>query len=157
MSIIFPYFMKHFHLCVSIWTGVLHTDVLIFISSVWLCANVFQTECIWHFVSVEKHISCRMILILHCPHKAHRLITIVFNWQGGCVVGAVAWSLFGTQVKWSHYIALVWQLITVFLLVITIPLQADSGDWKWSLVCTYGNAYMKVCNEEMILSAVIWE
>lgn len=34
----------------------------------------------------------------------------------------------GTRVKWSRYIVSVRQLITVFLLVITVSLQADSGD-----------------------------
>lgn len=60
----------------------------------------------------------------------YRLIAIVLNWWGGrvWVCGAVVWSLFGTQVKWSHYIVSVRQLITVFLLVITISLQPDSGD-----------------------------
>lgn len=84
------------------------------------------------------HKCYRTIFILRCTRKALRehlradchCIKLA-GWGGG---GYVVQSLFGTQVKWSHYIVSVRRLITVFLLVITTPLQAESGDWKWSPV-----------------------
>lgn len=123
---------------------------MILISSVVLSPNnkynlfqdrMYQTG-IWHLVSVEEYECYHMIITLHCPHKAlkeHLQADCHCIKLAGWVCGAVTRSLLGTQVKWSHYIVSARQLITVFLLVITIPLQADSGDWKWSPVCADGS------------------
>lgn len=138
-------FCLHLHLQVSYWRPdidfMFHSALIITAECIGLeCDALFQ----WRNTNANIRDSSRTVLIKH-RENIYGLIAVVLNWRGGrgWVRGAAAWSLFSTQEKWSHYIVSVRQLITVFLLVIIIPLQADSGDWKWSPACPDGSVYMK--------------